>query len=251
MTVTDVADGCAASGLMIKGDSIFSINGTPITDEVQGRALARAAVGKVTFSILRGDQFVTIVADKPEATTRLGVTFKDKKRLHAVKLAAAVATAEVEEVESFEDIYLEGPPRAPYNQWPGLFDCFSSGNSMCCYGTCCTPCLAGQMYSHLFETRGKPGCCMNQCLIYTLGSIGAYMLLLLPGIVAMDNPQQAQPGWAGITDALAEIMLFLVSAMVCWTLMKARGASLAARLSLLIQLAPRSGVSVECGSSVD
>jgi len=92
---------------------------------------------------------------------------------------------------------------------------------------------------------------MNQCLIYTLGSIGAYMLLLLPGIVAMDNPQQAQPGWAGITDALAEIMLFLVSAMVCWTLMKARGASLAARLSLLIQLAPRSGVSVECGSSVD
>jgi len=87
VTVTDVADGCAASGLMIKGDSIFSINGTPITDEVQGRALARAAVGKVTFSILRGDQFVTIVADKPEATTRLGVTFKDKKRLHAVKLS--------------------------------------------------------------------------------------------------------------------------------------------------------------------
>jgi len=70
VTVTDVADGCAASGLMIKGDSIFSINGTPITDEVQGRALARAAVGKVTFSILRGDQFVTIVADKPEATRR-------------------------------------------------------------------------------------------------------------------------------------------------------------------------------------
>ena len=44
--MTDVADGCAASGLMTKGDSVFSINGTPVTDEVQGRALARAAVGK-------------------------------------------------------------------------------------------------------------------------------------------------------------------------------------------------------------
>ena len=60
MVVTDVADGCAASGLMIKGDSVFSINGTPVTDEVQGRALARAAVGKVEFSILRGDQFITV-----------------------------------------------------------------------------------------------------------------------------------------------------------------------------------------------
>ena len=53
--VTDVADGCAASGLVMKGDTILSINGTLVTDEVQGRALARAAVGKVIFSILRGD----------------------------------------------------------------------------------------------------------------------------------------------------------------------------------------------------
>ena len=60
--MTDVADGCAASGLMIKGDSVFSINGTPVTDEVEGRALARAAVGKVEFSILRGDQFITVLA---------------------------------------------------------------------------------------------------------------------------------------------------------------------------------------------
>ena len=133
----------------------------------------------------------------------------------------AAKTAEIE-AEDFEDIYLEqGPPArvGPYNQWPGLLDCCSAGNNMCCYGTCCTPCLAGQMYSHLFETRGKPGCCMNLSLIYTLGSIGAYLLLMLPGIL---NPQSPQPGWADFTDALAEIMLFLVSAMVCWTLMKVR-----------------------------
>ena len=39
--VTDVADGCAASGLVIKGDTILSINGTPVTDEVQGLSSAR------------------------------------------------------------------------------------------------------------------------------------------------------------------------------------------------------------------
>ena len=75
--VTDVADGCAASGLVVKGDNTLSINGTPVSGEVQGRALARAAVGKVVFYILRGDNFVTVAADKPEATTRLGVTMKD------------------------------------------------------------------------------------------------------------------------------------------------------------------------------
>ena len=74
--VTDVADGCA-SGLVIKGDTILSINGTPVTDEIQGRALARAAVGKVEFSILRGDAEVSVTALKPEATTRLGITMKD------------------------------------------------------------------------------------------------------------------------------------------------------------------------------
>ena len=77
LQVADVADGCAASGLVIKGDTILSINGTPVTDEVQGRALARAAVGKVEFSILRGNAQVTVIADKPEATTRLDVTMKD------------------------------------------------------------------------------------------------------------------------------------------------------------------------------
>ena len=34
-------------------------------------------MGKVEFSILRGNAQVTVIADKPEATTRLGVTMKD------------------------------------------------------------------------------------------------------------------------------------------------------------------------------
>jgi S1-C subfamily serine protease len=75
--VTDVADGCAASGLVLKGDTILSINGTPVTDEVQGRALARAAVGKVEFLLLRGDAQVSVSALKPEVATRLGVTMKN------------------------------------------------------------------------------------------------------------------------------------------------------------------------------
>ena len=75
--MTDVAGGCAASNLVVKGDTILAINGTPLTDEVQGRALARAAVGKVDLSILRGGAHVTITADKPETATRLGVTMKN------------------------------------------------------------------------------------------------------------------------------------------------------------------------------
>ena len=90
LQVTDVADGCAASGLVIKGDTILSINGTPVTDEVQGRALARAAVGKVEFSILRGNAQVTVTADKPEATTRLGVTMKDPMASYPHKKNAKV-----------------------------------------------------------------------------------------------------------------------------------------------------------------
>ena len=133
--MTDVADGCAASGLVVKGDNILSINGTPVTDEVQGRALARAAVGKVVFYILRGDNFVTVAADKPEATTRLGVTFKDlptrikdKQYLYAAKPVAVVATAEIE--DDFEDLYFEdSPARGHYNQWPALCDCCSAGTA--------------------------------------------------------------------------------------------------------------------------
>ena len=77
VVVTDVADGCAASGLVVKGDKILSINGTPLTDEVQGRALAEEAVGEVAFSVQRGNGRLTVTVTKPEAATRLGVTLKN------------------------------------------------------------------------------------------------------------------------------------------------------------------------------
>ena len=77
VVVTDVADGCAASGLVVKGDKILSINGTPLTDEVQGRALAKEAVGEVAFSVQRGNGRLTVTVTKPEAATRLGVTLKN------------------------------------------------------------------------------------------------------------------------------------------------------------------------------
>lgn len=60
VVVTDVGHGCAASGLLVKGDKIVSINGTRITDEVQGRSLAKTAVGEVIFSIQRGYEHVTV-----------------------------------------------------------------------------------------------------------------------------------------------------------------------------------------------
>ena len=75
--VTDVANGCAASGLVVKGDKIVSINGMPVTDEVQGTALAKAAVGNVVYSILRAGLRLTVTAYKPDAATRLGVTIKN------------------------------------------------------------------------------------------------------------------------------------------------------------------------------
>ena len=44
--------------LVVKRDTVLAINGIPLTDERQGRSLARAAVGKVAFSILReGSRF--------------------------------------------------------------------------------------------------------------------------------------------------------------------------------------------------
>ena len=75
--VTDVANGCAASGLVVKSDKILSINGTQVTDEVQGTALAKAAVGNVAYSILRAGLRITVTAYKPEVATRLGVTIKN------------------------------------------------------------------------------------------------------------------------------------------------------------------------------
>ena len=64
-------------GGILKGDTILAINGVQLTDEVHGRALARAAVGEVVLSILREGANVTITVDKPETTTRLGVTMKN------------------------------------------------------------------------------------------------------------------------------------------------------------------------------
>ena len=60
VVVTDVGHGCAASGLLVNGDKLLSINGTRVTDEVQGRALAKAAVGEVAFSVQRGYAHVTV-----------------------------------------------------------------------------------------------------------------------------------------------------------------------------------------------
>ena len=64
VVVTDVADGCAASGLVVKGDRLLAINGERVTDEAQGRALAKAAVGEVVFSILRGGAHVTVTGTR-------------------------------------------------------------------------------------------------------------------------------------------------------------------------------------------
>ena len=106
MIVTDVADDCAASGLVLKGDKLLSINGTRVMDEVQGRALAKAAVGEVVFLIQRGGGRVTATAYKPDVATRLGVTIKD----HFSEGAEAEADAEAEvkvDVEARSEMEVE------------------------------------------------------------------------------------------------------------------------------------------------
>lgn len=75
--VGNVADNCAASGLVRWGDRVLTINGVKVTDEQQGTALAKAAVGDVVYYILRGEELVTVTAHKPEVATRLGVTIKN------------------------------------------------------------------------------------------------------------------------------------------------------------------------------
>ena len=75
--VTDVAEGCAASGLVRRGDRLLTINGVKVADEQQGTALAKAALGNVAYYILRGEELVTVTAHKPQAATRLGVTIKN------------------------------------------------------------------------------------------------------------------------------------------------------------------------------
>ena len=164
--VTDVADGCAASGLVMKGDKVLAINGTPVTDEIQGRVLAKAAVGEVVFSVLRGDARVTVTANKPEATTRLGVTMKNPVPAghpQAQPPKPLVIYAEPVAAYDYAPEYDDYEPPTRTNryeqnsEWPGLFDCCSAGNSLCLYAYCCMPCLAGQMYSNVFKR--EPGCC--------------------------------------------------------------------------------------------
>ena len=104
--VTTVADDGAAAGWVKSGDQLTAINGTILTDEVQATTVAKAAVGDVVYSILRGSEFITVTVNKAEATTKLGVT---------VKNITDVATTAPNQI-----IVREGPPPgAPANggQW--------------------------------------------------------------------------------------------------------------------------------------
>ena len=129
MIVTDVADGYAASGLVVTGDVILAIDGTSVTDEVQGRALARAALGKVVFSVLRGGAHVTLTADKPAVTTRLGVTMKNRMaQVQPNKNAAGMAVGTVERnVPKEMDNTFEWKERVPYWATTRALDIVSSG----------------------------------------------------------------------------------------------------------------------------
>ena len=71
--VTDVAEGCAASGLVRRGDRLLTINGVKVADEQQGTALAKAALGNVAYYILRGEELVTVTMHKTQAA--IGVLF--------------------------------------------------------------------------------------------------------------------------------------------------------------------------------
>ena len=84
--VTDVANGCAATGLVRKDDIICAINGTIVTDEIHSTEVARSAVGEVVYSILRGNERIKVTAHKPQASTRLGVTVKNITAVRMVNL---------------------------------------------------------------------------------------------------------------------------------------------------------------------
>ena len=84
-----MANGCAATGLVRKDDMICAINGTAVTDEIHSTEVARSAVGEVVYSILRGNELITVTAYKRGLATRLGVTVKDitDERMVNVELA--------------------------------------------------------------------------------------------------------------------------------------------------------------------
>ena len=68
---------------------ICAINGTAVTDEIHSTEVARSAVGEVVYSILRGNELITVTAYKRGLATRLGVTVKDitDERMVNVELA--------------------------------------------------------------------------------------------------------------------------------------------------------------------
>ena len=84
-----MANGCAATGLVRKDDMICAINGTAVTDEIHSTEVARSAVDEVVYSILRGNERIKVTAHKPQASTRLGVAFKDITAPRMVNLELA------------------------------------------------------------------------------------------------------------------------------------------------------------------
>ena len=68
---------------------ICAINGTAVTDEIHSTEVARSAVGGVVYSILRGNELITVTAHKPQASTRLGVTVKNITAPRMVNLELA------------------------------------------------------------------------------------------------------------------------------------------------------------------
>ena len=68
---------------------ICAINGTLVTDENHSIELAKSALGEVVYSILRGNELITVTAHKPQASTRLGVTVKNITAPRMVNLELA------------------------------------------------------------------------------------------------------------------------------------------------------------------
>ena len=81
--VTSVDKRGAAHGLLLRGDTIVAINYTRVTDEAQARALGGAAVGEVTYSVLRLNaeanrhELHLLTVEKPEVAVPLGIAMKD------------------------------------------------------------------------------------------------------------------------------------------------------------------------------
>ena len=128
--VTIVADDGAAAGWVKRGDQLTAINGTILTDEVQATTVAKAAVGDVVYSILRGSEFITVTVNKAEATTKLGVTVKN------ITGAAATAVAAPNLVMQRQG----PPPGAPADGGQWMYKMKYVGpdtNQKACFGCLC------------------------------------------------------------------------------------------------------------------